>query len=92
MSTKEAISNIDIVSHMWLGFPIHEAVETYKDKEVIRKHRTNEKFARVGTPLQEVVDFMTLRRAFPRVPQMLHPNERPDTVPVTIFTLPNSLD
>ena len=24
---------------------------------------------------------MTLRRPFPQVPQMLHPNERPDTVP-----------
>ena len=81
MRSKEAIPSIDIVSHMWLGFPIHEAVATHKDKEIIREHRTNEEFARVGTPPQEIEEFMTLRRAFPRVPQMLHPNERPDTVP-----------
>ena len=27
MKTKEAIPSIDIVLHMWLGFPIHEAIE-----------------------------------------------------------------
>ena len=81
MRPKEAIPSIDIVSHMWLGFPIHEAIATHKGKDIIREHRTNEEFTRIGIPPHEVIDFTTLRRAFPRVPQMLHPTERPDTVP-----------
>ena len=66
---------------MWLGFPIHEAAATQRGLDIIHESRTNEEFARVGTPPQEVMDFMTLRRAFPRVPQTLYPNERPDAVP-----------
>ena len=92
MRSKEAIPNIDIVSHMWLGFPIHEAVANHRNKEIIREHRIKEDFARVGTPPQEVIDFMTLRRAFPQVPQVLHPNERPDAVPGNHLHLLNSLD
>jgi hypothetical protein len=65
---------------MWLGFPIHEAVATQRGNDIIREHRTNADFARIGTSPSEVIDFMTLRRAFPRVPQLLYPNERPDAV------------
>jgi hypothetical protein len=79
MRTKVPI--IDIVAQMWLGFSIHEAVAIQNGKEVIREHHTNDDFARAGTPPSEVIEFMTLRRAFPRVPQMLYPNERPDAVP-----------
>lgn len=81
IKTKEAVPSIDIVAHMWLGFPIHEAVAIQQGKEPIREHRTNEEFASLGTPTREVIDFKTLRRAFPRVPQALYPNERPDAVP-----------
>jgi hypothetical protein len=81
MKTKEAIPSIDIVAQMWLGFPIHEAVATQRGTEIIREHRTTDNFARIGTPPNEVIEFMTLRRAFPRVPQLLYPNERPDAVP-----------
>jgi hypothetical protein len=85
IKTKEDIPSIDIFSKMWLGFPIHEAVATQRGKEVIREYRTNEDFARTGTPPSEAIEFMTLRRAFPRVPQMLYPNERPDAVPGNHF-------
>ena len=81
MRTKEAIPSIDIVSQMWLGFPIHEAVVSQKGGDIIREHRTNEDFARVGTPTREIIHFNTLRRAFPRVSQLLYPSERPDAIP-----------
>ena len=79
--SKEAIPSIDIVSQMWMGFPIHEAVAVQKGVDTIREQRTNEDFARIGTPPNEIIDFKTLRRAFPRVPQLLYPSERPDAVP-----------
>ena len=79
--TKEDIPSIDIVAHMWLGFPIHEAIATQGGKEIIREHRTPEEFTRIGTPTKEVIEFMTLRRAFPHVPQICYPHERPDAVP-----------
>ena len=79
--TMEDIPSIDIVSHMWLGFPIHEAIATHWNKEVIREHRTNEEFTKLGTPTREIIEFKTLRRAFPHVPQAYFPHERPDAVP-----------
>lgn len=78
---KEPIPSIDIVAHMWLGFSIHEDMAIHKGVDIIREHRTNEEFAQLGTPAREITDFNTLRRAFPRVPQALFPNERPDAVP-----------
>ena len=78
---KEAIPSIDIVSHMWLGFSIHEAIATQKGMEIIHETRTNEEFSKTGTPSREVLEFRTLRRAFPRVPQVCYPHERPDAVP-----------
>ena len=66
---------------MWLGFPIHEAVAVQKGGDIIREHRTTEDFARLGTPPTEIIHFNTLRRAFPRVPQIFYPSERPDAVP-----------
>lgn len=35
MQTKEANVNIDIVSQMWLGFPIHKVVASQMGKEII---------------------------------------------------------
>lgn len=90
MRTKEAIPSIDLVSHMWLGFLIHEAVALQNGKEIIREHHTNEGSARIGTPSRETIDFKTPWRAFPRMPQMLYPNERLDATPATIFTSPKS--
>jgi hypothetical protein len=78
---KEAIPSIAIVSHMWLGFAIHEAIASHQSKGIIHEHRTNEEFKSIGTPTREVIEFKTLRRAFPRVPQLLYSNERPDAVP-----------
>ena len=77
---KEPIPSIDIVAQMWLGFSIHEAIAIQKGTEIIHKHRTHEEFVTIGTPPKEVIDFKTLRRAFPRVPQLCYPNERPDAV------------
>jgi len=79
--TKEAIPSIDIVSHMWLGFPIHEAIATQRRKEIIHEQRTSEEFTRLGTPTREIIEFKTLRRAFPHVPQVHYLHERPDAVP-----------
>ena len=81
IKTKERIPSIDIVSHMWLGFPIHEVVAVQKGGDIIREHRTTEDIARIGTPPTEIIHFNTLRRAFPRVPQIFYPSERPDAVP-----------
>ena len=81
MRTKEAIPSIDIVSHMWLGFSIHEAIATQRGTEVIYETRSHEEFEQLGTPPMEIIEFKTLRRAFPRVPQVFYPNERPDAVP-----------
>ena len=81
LHTKEAIPCIDIVSQMWLGFSIHEAIATHKGMEVIHEHRTFDEFTNIGTPSSEVTEFQTLRRAFPRVPQVCFSNERPDAVP-----------
>ena len=78
---KEAIPSIAIVSQMWLGFAIHEAIASHKSTAIIHEHRTNEEFTHIGTPPREVIEFKTLRRAFPRVPQLLYSNERPDAVP-----------
>ena len=50
MRSKEAIPSIDIVSRMWLGFPIHEAVATHRGKDIICEYRTNEEFIKIGTP------------------------------------------
>ena len=48
--TKEAVPSIDMVAHMWLGFPIHEAIATQRGKEIIHEHRTPEEFTNLGTP------------------------------------------
>ena len=78
---KEPIPSIDIVSKMWVGFSIHKAIASHRGQGIIREHRTDEDFAKLGTPAREIIEFKTLRRAFPRVPQILYSNERPDAVP-----------
>ena len=47
---KEAIPSIAIVSHMWLGFAIHEAIASHKHKAIIHEHHTDEEFLNIGTP------------------------------------------
>ena len=66
---------------MWLGFTIHEAIATQQGTDIIQEHRTFDEFTIMGTPPSEVIEFQTLRRAFPRVPQVCYPNERSDAVP-----------
>ena len=78
---KEVIPSIDIVFHMWLGFPIHEAIAIRNGTEIIKERRIQEEFVKLGTPPSEIIEFNTLRRAFPRVPQTCYPHERPDAVP-----------
>ena len=78
---KEAIPSIDIASQIWLGFPIHEAIASHKGMAIIQEHRTHDEFIKLGTPPREIIDFKTIRRAFPRVPQLCYPSERPDAVP-----------
>ena len=92
MRPKEAIPSIDIVSHMWLGFPIHEAIATHKGKDIIREYRTKEEFARVGTPHTKS---LTSRRSVGHFHEYHKYSTRTNDrirSPVTIFTLPNFLD
>lgn len=79
--SKGAALGIDILAHMWLGFPIHEAIALERGKLPLREKRTNYEFECLGTPPSEIIEFRTLRHAFPRVAQKLFPNERPDAVP-----------
>lgn len=62
-------------------FAIHEAIASHNSKVIIHEQRTNEEFTRLGTPIREVIEFKTLRRAYPRVPQQFFSNKRPDAVP-----------
>ena len=68
--SKEAIPSIDILSQIWLGYTIHEAIATHKGIETIQEHRTHDEFLRIRTPPREILDFQTLRHAFPRIPQI----------------------
>lgn len=43
--------------------------------------RTDEEFIILRTPANEIHEFCTIRRAFPRTKQLLYPSERPDAVP-----------
>ena len=61
LRTKEAIPSIDIVSQMWLGFTIHEAIATQQGTDIIQEHRTFDEFTIMGTPPSEVIEFQTLR-------------------------------
>ena len=49
--------------------------------QVLVDRRTDEEFTNMGTPVSEVREFRSLRRAFPRTKQTLFPTERPDAVP-----------
>ena len=57
-----------------------EALLIQKGKSELTENRTNEEFQALGTPANEIHEFCTLRRAFPRTQQILHPTERPDAV------------
>ena len=78
---KEAIPNIDIVSQMWLGLPIHESIATPKDKDSVRDNQINKLFVKIGTPTREIIGFRTLWRVFLHGTQKCYPNERPNAVP-----------
>ena len=55
--SKEAIPSIDILSQIWLGYPIHEAIATHKGIEPIQKYRTHDEFLRLGIPPREILEF-----------------------------------
>ena len=70
-----------MLGHMWLGFHMHEASSMQLGKKILVEKRTDAEFTSVGTPINEVREFRSLRRAFPMTTQFLYPNERPDAVP-----------
>jgi hypothetical protein len=80
-SKRGATLGIDMVSQMWLGFHMHEASSLQLGKKVLVERRTDAEFTTMGTPVNEVREFRTLRSAFPRTKQCLYPHERPDAVP-----------
>ena len=71
---------IDMLSQMWLGFQMQEALLTQRGKSALKESRTDEEFLAIGTPLTEIQEFRSLRHAFPRTKQVLYPSERPDAV------------
>ena len=77
---KTTTLSIDMTGHMWLGFHMHEALATQRGKKELKEKRTDEEFAIIGTPTNEIQEFRALRSAFPRTKQVLYPNERPDAV------------
>jgi hypothetical protein len=70
-----------MLSHMWLGFQMHEALLIQGGKNILKESRTDEEFLAIGTPPTEIHEFRSLRHAFPRTRQLLYPSERPDAVP-----------
>ena len=79
--TRHKVLSIELITQMWFGVSIHEAIATQRGTKLIEEKRTDEDFLTIGTPDSEVEEFRTLRRAFPRVPRRLYPHERPDAVP-----------
>ena len=86
IKSKENVPSIDIVSYMWLGFSIHEAIAIQKGENIICENRTSEEFTHLGIPHSEVIELQTLRRAFPRVPQLTTQVRGPMRYPATIST------
>jgi hypothetical protein len=80
-SKRAATLGIDMFGQMWLGFHMQEELSIQLGKKVLVERRTDEEFTNMGTPVSEVREFRSLRRAFPRTKQTLFPNERPDAVP-----------
>ena len=72
---------IDMLGQLWLGFHMQEALSIQRGKKELKERRTDEDFHATGTPTTEIQEFRTIRRAFPRTPQILYPSERPDAVP-----------
>ena len=80
-SKRTATLGIDMIGQMWIGFQMHEALSIQRGKRELQENRTNEEFHTLGTPDNEIHEFRTVRRAFPRTQQILYPSERPDAVP-----------
>ena len=80
-SKRTATLGIDMIGQMLIGFHMHEALSIQKDKRQLNETRTNEEFNTIGTPANKIHEFHTVRRAFPRIQQLLYPSERPDAVP-----------
>lgn len=77
----ETIPSIDIMSHIGLGFPIHEEIERHRGTPIMMDNRSDIDFHNIGMPPNNILEFYTLRHAFPQVQQKLFPNERPNAVP-----------
>jgi hypothetical protein len=75
-----ATLSIDMTGHMWFGFHMEETLAILRGKKELKESRTDEEFAHIGTPTNEIHEFRSLRRAFLRTKQFLYPNERPDAV------------
>ena len=59
---------------------MHEALAILRGRNELKEKHTDEEFANIGTPTNEIEEFRSLRRAFPRTKQFLYPTERPDAV------------
>ena len=70
-----------MIGQMWIGFQMQEALFTQRGKKELKEHCTREEFITSGTPANEIHEFQSVRRAFPRTKQILYPSERLDAVP-----------
>jgi hypothetical protein len=51
------VLGIDMLSHMWLGFQMHEVLFIQRGKSILKESRTDEEFFAIGTPPSEIHDF-----------------------------------
>ena len=51
---------IDMLSQMWLGFPMQEALLTQLGKHTLQESRSDEEFRAIGTPPTEIHEFRSL--------------------------------
>lgn len=77
---KETIPSIEIESHMWLKFPIHEEIARHNGQPILKEKCSNTDYLNMGIVMKRINKFRTLRHAFPQFPQRLFPNERPNVV------------
>lgn len=56
---------IDIMAHMWLGFPIHKETERHRGTLIMKDNWSDTGFYNMGMPPNEMIEFHILWHAFP---------------------------
>lgn len=56
-SKRATTLGIDMMSKMWFGFHMHEALSVQSGQRELKESRTNEDFTALGTPATEIQEF-----------------------------------